>query len=617
MLYLCNVAFAQQVPETGSSITFSSPSGWYPEEFNLGLSGVDSIYYTLNGTEPSTGSALYSDSISIERNWANGISLIPSTYLNHGPDWPNSEFGFREPETTTHKCNTLAVNSTEGLANEEPSHIGTYWIGSHPHSTPVISIVTDSLNLFDVDSGIYLPGSHFDASNPDWTGNYFQRGDAWEKPAHLSYFNENGQKVFDQKIGIRVSGNASRRMPQKSLKLYFRSEYGESTVKNIFFPDRPNPDYKRLVLRTPFTYWYWSGGRNTLFQDELIHRIAFDSHARLDVALSTPVSVYLNNEYWGILNLRETHDKFFLESVYGLERDKVSIVNGANLIAETGSAEPLEWLLNFALSNDLSIENNYRIVIDSIDIRNYIDYFIFETYFGNEDWPVNNILIWRPDTGNAKWRWFFYDLDGGLNNPGLDPFQFMDNENEMQPQLFNAFMENAAFKQQFFNRYQYFLERAFQPERIAEQLSGFITQYEKEVDLHVNRWGNPSSHETWYNSCLSLYRFSEERPCYLKALVQDRFGTDILDSFDCGYADDESDFRLFPNPTSESATLKFNRLSFLGGYITVFSITGQLKLTKQIKKLSQNLYLADLEPGVYLVVVNYQDDVLTQKLIVY
>ena len=617
MLYLCNVVSAQQVPETESSITFSAPSGWYPEEFNLGLVGADSIYYTLNGAEPSISSTLYSDSIPIKRNWANSISRIPTTHLSHGSDWPNSEFGFQEPETTTLKCNTVLANSSEGLANEEASQIGTYWIGSHQHSIPVVSIVTDSLHLFDVDSGIYLPGSHFDASNPDWTGNYFQRGDIWEKPAHLSYFDKHGQKVFDQKVGIRVSGNASRRMPQKSLKLYFRSEYGESTIENLFFPDRPNADYKRLVLRTPFTYWYWSGGRNTLFQDELIHRIAFDSHARLDVALSTPTSVYLNNEYWGILNLRETHDRFFLESVYGLDRDEVSIVRGVDLVAEHGTSESLQWIFDFVANHNMESDMNYQVVLDSVDIRNYIDYFIFETYFGNEDWPVNNVLIWRPDTGNAKWRWFLYDLDGGMNNPSRDPFQFMDNENELQPQLFNALIANAEFKQQFFSRYQYFLERAFQPEQIAQQLSRFITLYDKEVDLHINRWGNPSSYEAWYSSCLSLYRFSEERPCHIKALIQERFGFNVLTEFDCKHSDSEPNFELYPNPADESITIEFDQLLFLDGEITIHNIFGQKMIESKISKLQERINISQLQSGVYIVSVFSRGKTTSTKLLIH
>jgi hypothetical protein len=615
-LCFCDIAKAQQVPQSDSEVSFSAPSGWHPDEFNLGLSGRDTIFYTLDGTEPSLISNRYSDSIPLKRNWSNSISLIPSTHMNHGSDWPNNEFGFRPPTSNTLKCNTIIVNSLSELENQGSSEIAAFWIGEHEHTMPVVSIVSDSVNLFDTDSGIYVAGSHFDQSNPDWTGNYFQRGNEWERPAHLSYFDLSGDRVFHQHIGIRISGNASRRMPQKSLKLYFRSEYGESTVPNLFFPERTNSDYKRLVVRTPFTYWYWSGGRNTMFQDDLIHRVAFESHAHLDVALSTPVSVYLNNEYWGILNLRETHDRFFLESVYGLDRDQISIARGVDLFAEHGSSESLRWLFDFVDSHSLELEENYEVVNDKIDINNYIDYFIFQTYFGNDDWPVNNVTIWRPDTGNAKWRWFFYDLDGAMNKATRDPFEFMSEDHELQPKFFNAIMENGSFRTRFFSRYQQLLESTFKSSRIAEQIGSFVTKYDQEVGFHISRWGNPSSHQAWYSSYLALYRFSEERPCSIKRHIQARFGSEYLDDFNCKKESFIPSFDIYPNPTSSNVTLRFHSPSYLKSSIQVFDAIGKEIMRSRVNELTQSLDVSGMRSGVYFIRVITGNDSETSRLLI-
>ena len=57
---------------------------------------------------------------------------------------------------------------------------------------PVISLVTDPANFFNSDTGIYVPGIHYDSSNPFWTGNYFQTGIEWERDIYIQYFDKNG-----------------------------------------------------------------------------------------------------------------------------------------------------------------------------------------------------------------------------------------------------------------------------------------------------------------------------------------------------------------------------------------------------------------------------------------
>jgi len=76
--------------------------------------------------------------------------------------------------------------------------------------------------LFDDEKGIYVPGKLFDPANPYWSGNYHQRGDIWERPAILEYFEGNILK-YRTDIGIRIHGEFSRSFPIKSLRLYARN----------------------------------------------------------------------------------------------------------------------------------------------------------------------------------------------------------------------------------------------------------------------------------------------------------------------------------------------------------------------------------------------------------
>jgi hypothetical protein len=79
----------------------------------------------------------------------------------------------------------------------------------------VISLVTAQKNLFSKDSGIYVPGIHFDSTNPHWTGNYYYHDDSEEKTVHIEYFERNGRLAFSQNVGLRIHSGGIRVAAQK------------------------------------------------------------------------------------------------------------------------------------------------------------------------------------------------------------------------------------------------------------------------------------------------------------------------------------------------------------------------------------------------------------------
>lgn len=597
-------------------VNFSHPPGFYHTEFTVALSGFDSIYYSVNGTDPNTSSPLYNAPIVIEKSFANSASTIQSTHLPYADYWPNDEFGFQPPKGDLRKVITLKARGVQNGILSDDIYESKYFINSKKHTISTFCIDADSLALFDFDSGIYVPGQFWEEENANWSGNYFQRGDAWEKRASVTFFDENGSQQFSTEVGIRISGNASRRKPQKSFKLYFRNEYWQNEVPNLFFPDRPIETYKRLILRTPFTYWYWSGGRNLLFQDALIHRIVWESNANLDVSLSKPASIYINGEYWGIQNIRETHDKFFLEKLTGADRDDINIVDGTTLIARDGDASQFANLMDFVKSNDLTNSENYAYVASKIDVANYIDYYVMQTYFGNKDWPVNNHLVWNIQSESSPFRWFFFDLDGALDELDLDPFQFMENENENTTVLFRKLMENDAFNQRFLARYVRHLNNGLKPSRVSKILDEFVALYAPEVESHIGRWNNPIDYNQWYSSCISAHRFFEQRGCYIKSFLINRFGDSKLSEFDCNYSNEQTGFAIYPNPASTKIIVAFKNTNVLNQQLSILNNIGTLVKEVNVRYLKQEIDVSELSQGVYFVRISLKNEVLIEKLII-
>ena len=114
-----------------------------------------------------------------------------------------------------------------------------------------MSLTTDSLNLFDYDTGIYIPGKRFDEDGFSWfpIGNYHNKGSEWERDVHITYFERDGSIGFESNAGVRMRGMGSASNPQKSLTIYFRKEYGLEKVNYPVFKGQESNTYKRLILR--------------------------------------------------------------------------------------------------------------------------------------------------------------------------------------------------------------------------------------------------------------------------------------------------------------------------------------------------------------------------------
>ena len=158
--------------------------------------------------------------------------------------------------------------SENGTLYKSPVVSNTYIIvgdtqttDAHDSTLPVCFLVTDPDNLFNVDYGIYVVGSHFQGKTAatEWTtpandrklgANYNQRGREWERPAHWTYTSAGGKEVlYESDLMIRIFGAFSRYQKQRNFALIARKGYGGSTLDYPFFSNRPFTSYESLVLR--------------------------------------------------------------------------------------------------------------------------------------------------------------------------------------------------------------------------------------------------------------------------------------------------------------------------------------------------------------------------------
>ncbi|MBT7652263.1 MAG: T9SS type A sorting domain-containing protein [Flavobacteriales bacterium] len=620
MLSLSPIFYLAQTTQ----ISPTHPPGFYTSNISLTLetNSEDTIYYSLDGSVPTKESFLFmpGDSIVFQDK-----SQEPNYYSEFVTTVDISVYGYpiwESPEGLLSKGNILRFCSYKNGEISSSVQSGTYFIfsdGAQKYELPVISLMVDEADFFSQDSGIYTPGLSFDEEIPESTGNYYKRGDAWERNVHIEYYNEAGQLGFSQDAGVRIHGGATRTASQKSLKFYARSEYGDSQFHYKLLPNNENDEYKRFLLQSSMGDW-----GKTIIKDPLAHEICRSlNFATQD---SRPVIVFLNGEYWGVQTIRDRIDKYYLEYKEGAtHQDSVTLLNSFNNPeAIEGDAEGFIELLEFINENDIAFEENYNYLLSQIDIENYIDYNIAEIFLSNYDWPGNNVKYWRESDGSTKWRWIFFDIDGGLYNYRYDMLEHctLNDDEVVWPNsppstfIFRNLLRNDRFVSEFILRYAEILRSNFSLNTTINKASSLVDLYSSSISEHSDRWNFPENENAWRNDINEhLLEFLEKRHCYAVENLSNFF--DLSDfPFDCCSEATFNTLLAYPNPSRGDFSLLNISEESMFGTVTISTTSGSRVYSEAGVTIrgGQTLELSnlDLPKGIYI--VTFQGSLKGQSL---
>lgn len=604
----------------------SHSSGFYTDSFNLSLisSNINNkIYYTLNGETPTVNSTLYTTPISIKNNQKkpSNYSLIPTTPLAGAKQL--DDFIWKEPKSV-YQCNVVRFGVFENDILQGQIQTRIFFVDNEikdRYQFPIATITTDSLNLFDYDTGIYIPGKRFDERGFNWwvEGNYLNRGAEWERKIHLSYFENNGQLAFETDAGMRMRGFSSLSYPQKSFTTYFRKEYGRSNIEYPIFKNNEASKYKRLIFRNGGNDFIYSHFRDAILQNII-------EPLNLELQAFQPAIVFINGEYWGIHNIREKYDKFYFKYKFDIEEDDINILGVCGQVEEGDNVEYNE-LVTFIEDNDLSITENYNYVIDKLDIQNFIDFQIAEIYFANYDWPCNNFKIWKDNSPNSKWRFLIYDLDYSFGydfnaNYDTNSIEHAVSTNNDWPHcecsnlIFRKLLLNDGFKNQFLNRFTYCLKNIFKTANVIAVIDSFKLKYATEIEEHINRWNYPSTVQHWEDEVNKYRLFATERPCNISKHIKNYFDVNGSE-FGCTTNNLNANeiLPMFPNPNKGNFEM-FNNSSqdIENGKVTLVDSFGRLiYLQENISiKINErhNFNFKNLANGIYI--LNFESNVLSE-----
>lgn len=379
------------------------------------------IRYTTDGSEPTASSTLYSSPMMISSNRVIRAKLFCDGYLS--------------PISTTQSYIFLGRDFT----------------------IPVISIVTDDRYLNDNAIGII-------ANNPNKDNKH-----DWRRPINFEYFdNASAVSALNQLCETRVAGGQSREHALKTLVVYANKRFGTKRLEYEFFPEqKPGlTEFKSLMLRNAGNDF---GG--LYMRDAIIQRV-MGQNADLDWQAWQPTVIFINGEYKGMLNIRERSNDDNIFSNYknnkgkGLEDiDMVEISQENSQMVEelkTGTWDNYNAFKAFYHESGHTMAEYANLM----DCYEFINLMAMNLYYGNLDFPGNNLVTWRPTADDGKWRWIAKDTDFGLglygrspdyntiewiNNPNYDSGNAWANTSEAT-MLFRNLMADSDFRREFIDR---------------------------------------------------------------------------------------------------------------------------------------------------------------------
>ena len=537
------------------SIVFSSPGGFYDTVFSLELFNTqpeNHIRYTTNGNDPTAHSPRYTEPLTLDERMYSQSKIY--TICNCPQDQ------FVAPDSVLHciVIRAAAFNAEDSCVS--PYYTHSYFIhelGCDLHGLPAMSLCVDSLDLFDYDNGIFIPGAYYDSLRPRWSGNYSQRGKQWERLANFEFYESDNQGI-NQLCGVRTHGGNGRRFQQKTLKVFARNKYGLPSFNYPFFGNQEINQFRVLVLR-PFL------SSNGGCEDYLCNRLA--EQMGIDCMPDRPSVLFINGEYWGIYYLKERLDQHYIENHYGYNHYDVNLFLRWKGGMKNGNPERFNTLFTWMTTADLTDPQQYSHADAYIDIDNFIDYHILEMFIANFDWPANNVKFWQA--GDSKYRWCFFDGDACLEKWDFDVFAnaVYDGEdsypsNRKSTLFFRKLLENKKFQYRFAERFNHWITTTLSYNNTKHLFQGIKDILEGEAHRQFDRFPQmesyyPKDHDDWLRYHLERTRqFLEQRPaCNFLSMPQpstdftyqwmgqgwlmlrikaDRFGSTLIEIWDQG-----------------------------------------------------------------------------------
>lgn len=389
----------------------------------------------------------------------------------------------------------------------------------------IISLTADPPDLFDPVTGMYMPGPGAELDYPYFGANFWE---PWERDVHIEMYAPGGERMLDQDAGIQIAGGYSRAFDQRNFEIISGTGYGPEDFTAKVFDNEGIESFHRLYLR--------NGGDwcSTQLVDGAVQAVFRDDNGvqnpALDMQAYEPALVYINGEFWGLYELKERLDEFYIESHHGadtppadkekLDRVKLGWTHEANWTLEQGSWDAFD-ALNAMTTQDFTQESVYDEFKARVDVDNFIANAVTQGWIGNTDWWINNIRMWRPndadedpDAPDGRFRWMGYDYGHGWPDYTYDHLATTVNGDWAGLPIGSALLD-PEFRIRFINIHGDFLNTSLSPEVASARVEALAAETRPVMAMQRERWCGGANMAAWESAVSYAATFAERRPRYM------------------------------------------------------------------------------------------------------
>lgn len=463
--------------------SFSVAPGFYAQAISVDITCADSlatIRYTLDGSQPTTVSPIYTGPITI---------------------------------ASTKVIKAMAYNTASGKL---PSFVAyeSIFINVN-HTLPVVSISASALTSLANNINANL--------TPFGSFEYFNDAQVLTAKSY-GEFNRHGQDSWANS--------------QRSLDFVSRDEMGYNhAVEEVLFNTTTRNDYQRVILRAAGDDNYPADHDpdnigSAHIRDAFIHNVAVQDKLDLDARRGSKCVVYLNGQYWGVYDLRDNPDdhdntKFY----YGQDKYHLYYIEtwGQTWAQYGGQPALNDWsaLRTFILSNSMANSANFQYVSDRLDVKSLVDYVAVNMFTVCSDWLNWNTAWWRglDSSGtHLKWGYTLWDNDATYGHyinytnipdtsSAADPCDPETLNGSSDPQdhigILLALRQNPGFNQYYLTRMLDLWNTTFSCENLLAKLDSTENLIDPEMAQHSTRWSG--TYTEWKSNVAQLRTFITNR----------------------------------------------------------------------------------------------------------
>ncbi len=430
------------------------------DSLEVALSAPGTIYYTLDGSSPTTYSKVYKSPIFIDK-------------------------------TTVLKV----INIEDGKLNSNV--ITKSYIVNENHTLPVMSVSVD-------------PNSFYNLQANSWSN--------IEYSAYAELY-ENG-KNFSVPCGIKLFGGSVRGLPKKSYTLNFRKKYGQGKLNYKVFDNRDFSSFDSIVLRSGSQDYNVAFIRDILGTSMVDEYTDVDVQAYKSVVLYINGSYYgvynirekvdenfisnhynVNPNYSNIMRIDNEvsfgSSSFYTSIVNYVNNNDMSLSKNYDYIKEKIDIKNLAdyWIAQLYVTNHDIVNCRF---FSHKDVENGKLHFIFYDLDYSMYFPRNNH--------------YQYILDPNGMQEGFN----------LDTSLLRNLMKNKEFKKTFLERLSYNMKNTWKKENILKKLNEIYDNLLPEMERDRKRWG--TSLEEWKKNIDNLKEYIEQRETYLLSQTKQQFG---------------------------------------------------------------------------------------------